>query len=135
MTSLTKQLQSAEAGSRELDAAIFVSLFGGEVQPEYYRNGLTGEEFKLMTGVSPVKTKDGWQHRKARPYTTSIDAALALVKEVLPGWDWSVSHEPEEGSGAIIEKGNKAYFLRHKSPAIALCLALLSAAAVEGSDG
>lgn len=29
-----------------------------------------------------------------RPYTARVDAALALVEEKFPGWDWNLSNNP-----------------------------------------
>jgi hypothetical protein len=148
MTDLKTKLLEADGGSRELDAEIYVTLFGGEVRPEYYRKGLAGEEFEALTGVSPVQTEDGWKHRKAPAYTTSLDAALALVADVLPGWFFDMGHNygTNEIQHGVFEGGELRYELNHppflaelisptgghfetghKSPAIAVCLALLSA--------
>ena len=144
MTSLTKQLQSAEAGSCELDAKIWRAL---NMQPDwYYDSDMGGYCYMPETGKLP--SGDALYSVKPLPaVTTSLDAALALVKEVLPAWDWGINRETED----VSDRANKVWFeatlqnpedqkaflsASHQgAPAIALCLALLSAAAVEGSDG
>jgi len=143
MTDLITRLQQAEGPDGELDAEVYVSLFGGEVRAEHYRKGLAGEEFEMLTGVSPVKTEDGWLHRKAPSCTASIDAALALIGEVLPGWGIKMALpsriDEVEPPGLVrptvfvIWAGGKWDEKRpsatgtHKSPAIALLIALLTA--------
>ncbi|TPJ70498.1 MULTISPECIES: hypothetical protein [unclassified Mesorhizobium] len=85
----------------------------------------------------------GWPSREYRsvdyprlygtPLTGSIDAAVALVERLLPGWNWLVhtsgggafeaclySPDHNEHSGREIEKMGP-------TPAIALCIALLKA--------
>ena len=128
MTDLTKQLQSAEAGSRELDAKIWRAL---NMQPDwYYDSDMGGYCYMPETGKLP--SGDALYSAKPLPkVTTSIDAALALVKEVLPGYGWG--RYPELGIMFLrsMETGDR-FDVVHKSPAIALVLALLSAAAVEG---
>ena len=67
--SLTSRLESAEAGSRELD-----------------------REMALATGVllTGVREDGVWGVKEGR-WTQSLDAALALAERVLPGWAWSAS--------------------------------------------
>jgi hypothetical protein len=127
--SLTKQLQSAEAGSRELDREIWKRF-----EPEDYN-----KSFWSMKAVCPKGSSDDYveaQMATHKRYTTSIDAALALVKEVLPGWTWDCREQDDKSHYVTLQRGyrtsyDKVVGGRHKSPAIALCLALLSAAAVE----
>jgi hypothetical protein len=69
MTDLLTALQSAERGSRELDALVEKTL-GLAITTD--RTGLA------MAG-------DGTRYRVPH-YTTSTDAALALVERVCPGW-------------------------------------------------
>ena len=61
MNDLIKRLEEAEAGSRELDLAIWSSQ--GFI-------GTLGEKMGCVT--------------------TSLDAALALAERVLPGWDFII---------------------------------------------
>lgn len=119
MTLLTK-LQEAKEGSRELDAALH----------------------EAITTFRPKRAGPGWRNENdfvipvfpgfaiLPAYTTSLDAALALVGERLPGWRWAIS----EGARASLQKGPPALSrgsipitAKHKSPAIAICIALIKA--------
>lgn len=58
-------------------------------------------------------------------FTASIDAAVALVERVLPGWNWWLGGI---GRAAVDRKDPHSRFEAiNASPAIALCLALLRA--------
>lgn len=72
-----------------------------------------------------------------RSYTSSLDAAVALCEQVLPGWEWTIDRarsctlEPPGydfrlGKGLISEDG--------ATPALALCTALVRAL-METKDG
>lgn len=81
MTSLPELLKRVEAASgpdRELDAAVEVALdqqtADGRARARYY-SGYRDDE------LPP-------------PLTASIDAALALVEMVLPGWFWNIGQFP-----------------------------------------
>lgn len=71
-------------------------------------------------------------------YTSSLDAALALVERKLPGWGWQVhskSDSPHNDCFAFLGEDvadGPAYRAYAKTPALALCLALLRA--VEALD-
>jgi hypothetical protein len=86
MTDLLTALQSAERGSRELDAKIAV-YFGD-------RGAVSIVEHDPRTSI--FSHQPGWCRNdenvsiRAGDYTTSIDAALALVERCLPGWSWLV---------------------------------------------
>jgi len=67
MTDILKRLKEATGSDRELDAAIFWKLF-------------PGSKPNLHTAMN------------IPDYTASIDAALALVERMLPGWDLSLFH-------------------------------------------
>ena len=73
---------------------------------------------------------DKWATTAADGYefTASVDAALALIGRVLPGWAWSVgilSH----GAQAYLMSGPRAkmHGSAAPTPALALCAALLAA--------
>jgi hypothetical protein len=57
-------------------------------------------------------------------YTASLDAAVALVGRVLPGWQWRVSAYQGEVFQRDPEFGQDAF---HATPAIALLIATLKA--------
>jgi len=124
MDSLITKLQSAGSGSRELDAEIAMR-FGRDYGPV--------EEWDVPGRTAWVSDEC------AAHYTTSLDAALALVDEVLPGWSWDLSGgTPSHGvlpyatlNGSNIDPTIQA---EHKSPVIALLIALLRALPDGGGD-
>ncbi len=128
MTELQDKLQAAEAGSPELDRELW-HHFGFET----VQLGATADWGKFL-----VKPEPGRPTRiRLQALTTSIDAALALIKEVLPGWSVLMAITPEKTVCDVHEKplgtvGKWTGHASHKSPALALCLALLSA--VEGGS-
>jgi hypothetical protein len=89
---LIERLEKAEGPDREIDARLCAALYDIPDPPK---------AFKL--GACPPRRPhhDDWQVecwsaaglvRSYTPanYTASLDAALALVERVLPGWWWSV---------------------------------------------
>jgi hypothetical protein len=121
MTDLIKRLEEAEAGSRELDAAI-ADLFNPV--PDQY-DGFAGR-WPFVEG-SPFSDQ-------TPPVTTSLDAALALAERVLPGWGWEISHD--DCNGNYYAWVGKDFYLHgpqehlrgiQESPALALCIAVLKA--------
>lgn len=81
MTDLLTALQSAERGSRELDEAIAVHFKLGEVG--WRQANYTMENHPYLQ--TPSANHVGGFAREPLPFwTTSIDAALALVERVLP---------------------------------------------------
>ena len=112
LQALLERVEKAEGPDRELDDAI--------------------DKWKLDT----LLTRD----TSARfalicpPYTASIDAAVALVEKMLPGWKWCVQREihPDNWFFAyvfIVNEGTS--FADHRGmahgPALALIAALLRA--------
>lgn len=125
--SLLNRLEAADGPDRELDAEIAMAFKG--CRP-------------------PMKT--------IGRYTASLDAALALAGEVLPGWavkidgpKWTyLDHskwtamlkeprgEPEFHQGSMVPLYPHRTIIgeTHKSPAIAMILALLRATSQEAGD-
>ena len=131
MTNLLDRLKAAEVGSRELDAEIAV-LFGVD---------------GAVSVVSPLADSifsevPGWcldacdRSVRAPEITTSLDAALALAKRVLPGLCWSVGqnvhHKLWIAYGLHILPDGEVETVGLDSaptPALALCIAILTASA------
>ncbi len=108
MTDLSTRIASAECGSRELDVAIYAAC-----------EGMSEELAELR-----------WQAYE--PVSRSLDAALALVERVLPGWGVTLSAWPDEGTQkragrADVYDGEATFSAECATPALAMCLALLSA--------
>lgn len=125
MTDLISRLESAEAGSRELDAEI-AALLG---MPHGSREDVD------------IESRSIWYTEEiAGAYTQSLDAAIDLVERLLPEWEWALGMDwavLKHGSIDLetIELDPQAIFgipKRGKStPALALCIALLSAIQTE----
>lgn len=81
MTNLLQTLQSADAPSRELDAEIAYAL-GWKDDMQY----VPGHGWRHWYIDHDEKTRFGLP-----TWTSSLDVALALVAEMLPGWTWEYS--------------------------------------------
>lgn len=120
MSALIVRLEAAEAGSRELDAAISDELDPIANQHDGYPGRWPFAEGSPLSLRTPA-------------VTTSLEAALALAERVLPGWAWGVSNVPGLISDGILYQpdglGGFSTSVRvgHKTPALALCLAILRA--------
>ena len=129
MTDLITRLEEAAEGSRELDAAI-ARQFGWVYERRI-------PEFRSPKWWPPMEleTKDqtsAYAYAKANPppVTTSLDAALALAKRVLPRWR-PMLRKHAGYSRAHLAAPNLKYeddcTGRATTPALALCLAILRA--------
>lgn len=80
LPTLISMLEKAEAGGRELDALVAVaSGLATEINPKNpERVRYIGEHSDFYLAATPV--------------TRSLDAAVALVERLLPGWLYSVCH-------------------------------------------
>ena len=82
---------------------------------------------------------DGWRRGELNhycphtPLTASVDAALALVEQVLPGWNWSVGRDGTSPWARIDYDGTAGRY-SGATPAIALCIAALTAIAASFPD-
>lgn len=72
LQSLKGRIEAATGPDLELDLAIYGALI-----------------FKDMDQLAPGETNP-----MPKPYTASIDAALALVERLLPGWAWRIEYWP-----------------------------------------
>lgn len=118
---LIARLEAASEGSLELDEAIAL-------------------RFYPWLAPLPRSEYGGWHHptdgliAPADPYTTSLDAIVALIERKLPGWSWGVSGALSPTcTGLLYEPAPTATGYRTKqradgkTPAIALCIAFLRA--------
>ena len=119
------RLRSAETGSRELDFHVYAESNNSE---------LIGH-WRMTRRENPSDWLDldepSWPNSGVPPYTASIDAALALVDKMLPGWDWEVGRYHRLTFQAVLwERGyrDKTQILGHgASPALAIVTALFTA--------
>ena len=144
MTSLIERLEAATGADRELDALIMINL--GLIDGEMF--GLADGyvwELRLGWGTNGEAVVEAWatcgdgldqlhMTRKPRPLTASLDAALALVEEKLPGWKRGLAEQDAGGWCASLWKpqpGGKPSVLVFAedapTPALAVLIALLKA--------
>lgn len=122
MRDLIERLEKATGPSFVLDAEIWCAV--------------NGYEFDRWDGAGCLyrdhnapKWERGIKHADAslvRPYTASIDTVVSLTERCLPNWYWSLN---VDGMAVISQRGSHDIFSCNgrKSPAIALCIALLRA--------
>jgi hypothetical protein len=133
---LIAALEKATGPDRWLDAKIDAALRVGTVKMRgggyewAWSNFPVWAHHKQHQGMCGVQHANGdlglvWD---SDPFTSSIDAAVALVGRVLPGWVWGISalgdvllYERDDSPAAYRTKIK----LDHPVPAIALCLATL----------
>lgn len=139
---LLAKVEACKGPDRKIDAALALGL--GIAKEEVRPSGL-----RLQT-TSP-------------PYTGSVDAAISLVEQLLPGWSWLV-RSPDDGEGEYFcnltrwdflgkydtvvvvgdtahystsdpTEGGRAFPTWSKTPALALCAALLRALSNKETGG
>jgi len=141
MTNLEQLLDrvvKATGADREIDAAIASEFFGVEIKRE-------NKDRNWRMGHRTTKT------RKAEPwvalpaFTASVDAAIAFIERVLPGWGWELTEpavvagvSPRSRSSARIwpstsfkDNGSRTAFGDAETIPLALLAAALSALIVK----
>ncbi len=136
LSALIARLEAAEVGSRELDAEIALATA---------QDGAVSIVDPEVAGI--FSPRPGWlldangSSISASPFTTSLDAALALAERVLGGWAWQVDRWGAMSRITLNECDNDGW---HRSthrrievaierpPALALCIAILRAKQGEG---
>lgn len=140
---LITRLEAATGPDREIDLDIAVGLKiapGGEKWER--RNGRYDQGGSPHLRENRAPDPGPWPTFSAQPYTASVDAALALLERVLPGWAGMVSFGPSEMQRADVwgpvkeigeaEDGTPVEMRddgdgEAPTPAIALCIAVLRA--------
>ncbi len=116
MTLITT-LEQAEGGSRELDGEVW-RVFGYEIAPH-----------TRMRLARRYATASHWESIPS--VTSSIDEAVALVREKLPGWFEGYQHEEHHNYCAELFAGWRSTDTEvrafAKTAPLALCAALLRA--------
>ncbi len=127
MKELIQKLKDADGPSRELDAAILGAL-----------NHIRFLGNDAVVGDEPVNVLAGKTYSHPAPITASIDAALALTGEVLPGWTRDVdATAPECGVDVRLHAplpSDKRVTGTHSSEPIATIIALLTALKMENTN-
>lgn len=123
---LIQKLEAADGPSRELDAEIAEAAQSVGVDwpnPRLDIRPITAYEDRLSTGAGMMTPP---------MFTRFLDAALALVEERLGSRSCILEVGDTDTLAGIGRAG--LYFTRHKSPAIALLIALLRALQAQGGD-
>lgn len=142
---LLTRIESAEKADRELDFA--VALASGLYQLQEPEGGREeGDTTQYVRYVHPIyKTVWSGSIGACVPeITASVDAALALVERMLPGWAWRIEYWPGQSAKVDLwERGADGWHsypmvslqhVRGKTPALAILAALLKALLAKG-DG
>lgn len=130
---LLDRLREAQGPDRELDADIWEAAGNcAHRDKEYYAvqddTGFTCKDCGIdLYGV------------RIPALSASLDAALALTQEVLPGAGWLIGNERGQVDAELFDSQGRWINARrnqgrHKSPAIALLIALLSALQAKEAD-
>lgn len=131
---LIAALEEATGADREIDARIWCAFAGVRYRDHHELYG--GSRCTQVVYTEPPRrtecvTRDKGAHRHAEPYTASLDAALALVGEKLPGHHAGVMVEDRHGDGSMTwgawvdNRCPDTEIQFAKQPAIALLIALL----------
>ena len=121
---LATDIEALEGPDREMDARVWCALHPG---------------FERRTGAWVRESGKHWQ--KAPAYTASIDAALGLLAEVLPGWDcatktWDIWSRSPYARVTPRQSDHEAGISHAPTLPLAICAAVLRAVAKrEGGDG
>lgn len=129
MGDLIARLEAATEGNRELDCLI------REWDDPRYTSGRRVMYYGEPTGEHVSVDTGGWSESPA--FTTSIDAAVALIERKLPSANCiGVESYPDDDGATTWEayvsrnRVNEGHWMKTgfaKTPALALCLALLRA--------
>lgn len=131
---LLGRVQMAAGPDRGLDEAI-MALFYERRRKYIGVHYVGGGRSMSKVWVDPGTGK--WVSTHAFDFTSSIDAAVALIERVLPGW-WWIIRTAEESQNFFAQigtaqgpydyrKGENCFPARAATPALALCAALLRA--------
>lgn len=141
LSALLERVEGATGPNFELERALFETFELPQIT-EWFGSPVT-EWFRMGAGYG-FNTADGARHLdciKPGPYTASVDAALALIGRVLPGWivcaldEWEDDVLRAKGPWMAVlkERGvrltapNPSRCQHAPTPALALCAALLAA--------
>lgn len=132
LQSLLARVEAATEPDRDIDADLTVALLGGKA--EWLTAQYTGDLVAAHV-VPSANHRGGLAKQPVYALTASLDAALALVGRVLPGWAWSVGNKASggqaylmSGPGAVLCGGEA------NTPALSLLAALLKALITQGVD-
>lgn len=128
LTELIERLEKADAGSRELDAAIHCAIWPERITHPNLAPGMTMRDYGDERTNRQVASAE-YIHKDRGPaphYTTSLDAALTLVPE---GCHYAVGIEADFTPFAVVSFGEKGFAQTAETEILALVIAALKARA------
>ena len=124
LTDLLARVEAAQGPDRELDCAIFCATAASPFQ-SYYPDCVLASQggFAARLEIDDIEK-----------FTASLDAAVALMERVLPGWSWTL----RSNSTAVLwspqsDAHDREMVARCATPALALLAAILRALAQKDS--
>lgn len=135
---LIERLEKATGPDREIDALLWAH-FDNRVVRIAYGEVIARKRDSLddvrLGFVDPTPLRSNFYGWDGEAYTASIDAALALVERVLPGWGYFLRHDSDSGYVAALVYPDAFRVTpgatNGANMATALCLALLRASPTE----
>lgn len=131
LSELRKRVEGASGPDREMDLDLALALGlapTGEMWKRRKGRYNQGGHPELREDRSPAPGP--WPTFTAKPYSSSLDAALSLVERKLPGWVWSVdSAVGLQPAACWMEEagGHQSFAATASTPALAVLAALLTA--------
>jgi hypothetical protein len=128
LSELIERVEKATGPDRELDAAIAVAMLGTTAtEDDLIYHKVPAHDDHCARGTYWRKSRSGWSLHTSATFSASLDSALALVEEMLPGANWSLGYFPEKPSYAAEVWYSTVHYGLSGSPATAILLALLRA--------
>ena len=127
---LIERCEKATGPDRELDAAIIVATTPTvSADDDLIYLSPTLEDDNCAHGTYWRVQRSGRSLHTAPQLTASLDASLALVEQVLPGWHWSLDSFGEatvfDSSGAFLVQADNEHYGHNKRLPLAILAALL----------
>lgn len=132
------RLEKATGPDRETDARIWCLLNPGTVYKGHFEAYGRPRQTQVEYTEPPKRTRlvTGGHRPHADDWTASLDAVVALIERVRPGWEWTSSNNAllhtDEGAGAFaelvcprVDGVQSGYCATAATPPLALLLALL----------
>jgi hypothetical protein len=131
---LLARLEGATSGHATLDCLIAQAI---GVAPEGYALR-EGDTVFHAPPVGNDPRSPGWRY--AEPYTTSLDAAVALCERLLPRWTWEAAmsfgdYAPVAEGTVCAPGGAGLWRVQGPTPALALCRVIITAWSAQQERG
>ena len=122
---LLQSLPEAGEGSRDLDAKVWAAVNGYEL----FEHDGAGWRYRMHPADIMRHERTGY----ISPFTTSLDAALALAERVLPGLGWgAVQGSGEQAKANVMPADADHGFVGTANTVpLAICIAILKAQSTE----